>query len=142
MNKISILKQYDQKDCGPTCLKMLYDAYGLDIDIGEVRARCGTNKIGTTLFNLHKVSEDYDFDTEISFLENVNEIRKDALPAILFVDTVHFVIITKIKTKKIVIIDPAVGKKTILISELHKRWLTIDIEDEKKRSNLIFRAKI
>ncbi len=55
--KLKFIQQYDEKDCGPTCLAMISQYYGKRVSIPRLREYAKTNKIGTNLYGLVKVYE-------------------------------------------------------------------------------------
>ena len=54
-------KQADQKDCGPTCLKMIAKHFGKVIGVQELRRLTETNRIGSSLLGLSEAAENLGF---------------------------------------------------------------------------------
>ena len=55
--KLKYIQQYDEKDCGPTCLAMISQYYGKRVSIPKLRELAKTDKLGTNLYGLIKAGE-------------------------------------------------------------------------------------
>lgn len=130
MVKIEPILQQDRKDCGPVCLRMLFLAHQVDIDLYELRDRCFTSKLGTSLFQLSKAGEYYGFSTSIDYLEDVRKLESIALPAIAFVNRNHFLIIEKVGKEKVHLVDPAAGRKTMSFAAFEEIWRNIELSEQ------------
>jgi len=126
INKFQFFEQFDQMDCGPTCLKMILKFHGIDYPIEQLRNLCDINKDGVSLLAISEAAEKLGFITvghKINFeqlIENFNN------PCILFWNQNHFVVLQKIKKNKITIADPAVGLIEYSFDEFKSKWLITD----------------
>ncbi|MFT4032414.1 MAG: cysteine peptidase family C39 domain-containing protein [Siphonobacter sp.] len=59
--KFPFYRQYDQKDCGPTCLRMISKYYGKSYDITYLRELSHLASSGTTLGGLADAAEKIGF---------------------------------------------------------------------------------
>lgn len=113
--------QYESRDCGPTCLKMILRHIGKKVDHNYLIQLCNTNRSGTSIRNMIKAAEELNLKTTVAKV-NINQVDNILLPAIAFINESHYVIIYKIIKDKIWIADPAIGKYTIKISDFSKIW--------------------
>lgn len=119
--------QPDNKDCGPTCLRIIAKYYGKDVPIQDIRNLSETTREGSSLLGLSDAGERMGFKTlgvKINFESLTNNIP---LPCILHWNKVHFVVLYKIKRKKdnykIYISDPSYGLITYDKEDFIKAWI-------------------
>ncbi len=106
--------QRDAMDCGPSCLAIIAEYYGVHMNIIQLRELCGIGHNGVSLLGISKAAEQIGLKTiggRLSFDTLVSDIT---LPCIAHWNQNHFVVIKKIKETKshnyaIEIIDPAKG---------------------------------
>src|SRR5690554_6786275 len=131
--KLPFYKQADDKDCGPTCLKIIAKYYGKNLNIQYLRELSETTREGSNLLNLSEASEKIGLRTlgvKIS-LENLLEAP---LPCILHWNKFHYVVLYKIekrrgKIKKILISDPGFGLIEYTKEEFLKFWIGNNADD-------------
>lgn len=122
MKNFTFYKQADQKDCGPTCLKMIAKHYGKVFNIQDLRAYSETNREGSDLLSLSKASESLGFHS-IGVQLSFNKLLDAPLPCILHWNKDHFVILYKIKKEKIYLADPAHGLLSYNNKDFIKFWI-------------------
>lgn len=119
---MQIVKQDGYKDCGVASLLSVIRYYGGDNSLENLREITGTTRKGVSAYNLIEAAkilgfESYGLEGEIDKLED------SLLPIISHVIInrryQHFVVIYKIdrKNKRILIMDPAHGKKNISFAQ-------------------------
>lgn len=125
-------QQLDMTDCGAACLAMMYSHYGKFISIANIRAKAGTDLVGTNLKGLILASNEFGFDAS-SVKGTKDSISKDTLVPFIahihienenkdWVD--HFVVVKKIYKNKVEIWDPnpTVKKNKIPLSTFLNNW--------------------
>ncbi|MDD3241717.1 MAG: peptidase domain-containing ABC transporter [Bacilli bacterium] len=116
MSKYPMVYQNDIKDCGAASLLMIMKHYGGGISLEKLRDLTNTNKTGTTGINIVKAAEKLNF-TSYGVNGSIFDISKENLPCIanVIIDKKykHFVVIYKIKNKKLILLDPSKGIKEI-----------------------------
>lgn len=103
-------------DCGPTCLKMLLDYYGVDVDLDTLIRECNTRLIGCTGLDLKRVGNAHGLDLQ-AWGTNDTDGSVDA-DGVLFVDRPaiihwkfgHWCIYCGLDNGQAVIINPDRGK--------------------------------
>ncbi len=127
MNKIKLIRQLDDADCGPTCLGMLLSFHGKYINLPTLRNDCGTSKIGVSLKSISLAAENYGFRTIIVKINYYSTHDKAGLldfplPCIAHYNQKHFVVIYKINKRHVWIADPAHGKIKLTKEQFEKSW--------------------
>jgi ATP-binding cassette subfamily B protein len=71
-------QQKDQKDCGPTCLKIVAKYYKPTIPIQKLRDLCETSRVGSSMMGLSDAAEAIGFRT-IGVKMNFEVLQKETL---------------------------------------------------------------
>jgi len=131
LKKFIHYRQADNKDCGPTCLKIIAKYYGKTINIQELRDFSETTREGSNLLFLSDAAEKIGFRT-LGVKLSVTRIEEAPLPCILHWNKDHYVVLYKIKKGKFYISDPAFGLLEYNKEEFVKFWIGNNADDETK----------
>jgi len=110
MKKVPFIEQMSQTECGLACIAMVSAFYQNHIPLFDLRDRVGNGRDGNTLYDLYKVSQDLGFESKCFKVADNNMLGDLNLPAILYWDAKHFVVLEKISRKHYVVLDPAAGR--------------------------------
>ncbi|UXE67770.1 MAG: peptidase domain-containing ABC transporter [Chryseotalea sp. WA131a] len=119
--KFPVYRQQDSQDCGPACLKMIFEYYGKKISLEALKEEMFFTKHGVSLFSIDNAAQKYGFETlpcEVS----INDIKEANLPAIIHWNSEHFVVLYKIREGQFSIADPTFGLINYKKSEFTKCW--------------------
>ncbi|EJR44311.1 hypothetical protein IIM_05224 [Bacillus cereus VD107] len=110
-SRVPVIEQMNQYECGICSLNMILAYYKFEITISELRGYFGNGRDGVNLFHIKEVAEKFNMKCfgkklPMSMLRN----QKDHMPAIVFCNNNHFVVLEKIKNKSFFIVDPALGR--------------------------------
>ena len=125
--KFPLTIQQRTNDCGPTCLKMIADFYGLDLGLTYIKRKFKMTKAGVSMLDIHKAAETIGFEsTGIKInIEQLKKIVQD-IPVIFHYNENHFVIIYKAprpkKKGQFFVADPAQGLVKYKDEEFLKFW--------------------
>ncbi|WP_348797971.1 peptidase domain-containing ABC transporter [Flavobacterium adhaerens] len=122
MRKFPNFLQTEEKDCGPTCLRIIAKHYGRSIDIGLLRNLTETTREGSSLLGLLEASRKIGFEAEgikISYLQLI----EDFSPCIVYWNKNHYVVVYKITSKRVYISDPAIGLISYKTNDFIRRWV-------------------
>jgi len=116
------VKQPDAMDCGPACLKMIAGFYKMNFSLELLRKKCYITREGVSFLGLSEAADELGFRTigvKIPF-----ELLNDnvPLPCIVHWRQKHFIVVYKIKNKKIFVADPAVGFVKYNREEFERNW--------------------
>lgn len=129
--------QSEAKDCGPSCLKIVCQYYGSDIDIEFLRSISETTRGGTSLTGLILAAEKIGFKA-IGVKESFDTLINDVpLPAIAYWDQEHFVVVYKITKKFIYVSDPELGKVRYNPSSFVEKWLEPNSFNKKNTEGIL-----
>ncbi|KAF2079385.1 peptidase domain-containing ABC transporter [Flavobacterium sharifuzzamanii] len=131
MKRFIHYRQADQKDCGPTCLKIIAKYYGKTINIQELRDFSETTREGSNLLFLSGAAEKIGFRT-LGVKLSVKRIEEAPLPCILHWNDNHYVVLYKIKKGRYYISDPAFGLLDYNKEEFVKFWIGNNADDKTK----------
>lgn len=124
--RIPALGQMDGTECGAVCLTMMLNYYGHKISTAEVRRRTGVGRDGLSALSIVKAARDYGFRVRSIALKK-NDFRFVTLPAIVFWEFNHFVIVERWSPKHVNIVDPALGRRRLSASEFDESFTGIVI---------------
>src|SRR5690349_15038220 len=114
--RLPMLRQTEAAECGLACLAMVASYHGHRIDLNTLRRRHPVSLKGVTLRGLMQVAGQLELAARpLRFeLEHLGQLR---LPAIVHWDMNHFVVLSSVGRRGVVIHDPASGVRTIPLSE-------------------------
>ncbi len=126
-NKLPVIQQTQAAECGLTCVGMIANYYGHRIDMITLRRRFSTSLKGATLGEVMLVSQQLGMSTRALRLE-IEELHKLRMPCILHWDMNHFVVLKSVSKKKIVIHDPARGRREVPLDEVSTSFTGVALE--------------
>lgn len=125
--KFPLHTQYDSRDCGPTCLRMITSFYGKNLSLSYIRNLCSITNRGVSFLGLHTAAKQLGFESlcvRISLHKLISDVP---LPCIIHWNNEHFVVLYKIKKKKkqfiFYIADPIGNKFKYSEAEFTSCWL-------------------
>ncbi|MCP3141526.1 ATP-binding cassette domain-containing protein [Pyxidicoccus xibeiensis] len=119
--------QTSAMDCGPAALKALFDGFGLQVSYGRLREACQTDIDGTSIDVLEELANKLGLNASQVMLPRDQVLMPEtgALPAIAVVrladSNLHFVVVWKRWGNRIQIMDPALGRQWVTVSQLMDR---------------------
>jgi ATP-binding cassette, subfamily B, bacterial CvaB/MchF/RaxB len=122
-----IVLQTETAECGLACLAMIAGRYGHRVDLPALRLRYSVSLRGTTLHDLIGMASRMGLATRAVRAE-VPDLRRLRLPCILHWDHNHFVVLIRVRRRRMVIHDPAVGRRYVPVQEVDKRFTGIVLE--------------
>lgn len=124
---MQIIYQSEAAECGLACLAMVADAYGYKTDMASLRQRYPLSLKGATLQHLMQLADQLGLAARALRLEP-NELSQLKLPCILHWQMSHFVVLVKVKSQKIQIVDPAFGKRELSFTDVDQSFTGIALE--------------
>ncbi|CAM3860376.1 peptidase domain-containing ABC transporter [Roseateles saccharophilus] len=119
--------QSHASECGLASLAMVCSAHNLQQDLSELRRRFSVGLKGVTLQQLSSFAAALGFAPRAVRLE-LEELGALRLPCILHWDLNHFVVLEKVSGSQALILDPAVGKRRLTISEVSRHFTGVALE--------------
>ena len=122
-----LILQTEAAECGLACLAMVAGRYGYRSDLPALRQRFSVSQRGTTLHDLVRMASTLRLATRALRAE-LPHLRQLRLPCILHWDHNHFVVLVGVGRRRIVILDPAVGRRRVPMREVDNRFTGIILE--------------
>ena len=130
--KIKFTRQFDQMDCGPSCVRMVASAYGKDYPLSYLRTLSHLTREGVSILGIRDAMRHIGMDSA-SFMMTTEQLReKCPLPAVLHWEQNHFVVLYGVRHSRLLgkwlysIANPAFGRQTVDDEELRRKWLNGD----------------
>ncbi|KZZ84918.1 peptidase domain-containing ABC transporter [Bacillus sp. SJS] len=141
--KIPYIPQMQQTECGLCCAAMITRYYKSQSSLSELRDFIEAGRDGLTLYQLNSLLLSLKFETHV-YKTEFEGLWQLELPAILYWNDNHYVILEEIGPSKAVIVDPAFGRKKLTREELHQSFsnyaVTVKPSDEfvpvRKKENI------
>jgi ATP-binding cassette subfamily B protein len=124
--------QADAMDCGPTCLRIIAKYYGRVYSLATLREKSYTTREGSSLSQLGAAAESIGFRSlgaKISF----QQLEESApLPCIIHWNQNHYIVVYKIKNKRVYVSDPAMGLVNYSSQEFIEHWISSGADSKVK----------
>ena len=125
MKKNLIVLQDGYKECGAASLLSIIHYYKGSISMARLVELTNTNKEGTNFYQLKQAAEKLGFSVNGYKTNNYNTLQEIETPFIIQIidkNYEHFCVVYTMKKNKVVVMDPAIGQREILIEEFNNVW--------------------
>lgn len=126
-SKLPVILQSEVAECGMACLAMVAGFHGYNVSLPEMRRKFSVSLKGTNLKSISIAADQLGMSGRALRLE-LEDLKQIKTPAILHWGLNHFVVLKKVKSKSIVIHDPAKGKRDVRLEEVSKYFTGIALE--------------
>ena len=107
-----IFPQHELTECGAACLGTVLAHFGCWVSIEELREMCGVSRDGSTAADLSTAASKYGLEVS-AWSKEPDELRELGLPAILFWEFNHFVVLEGFDRGVYYLNDPANGRRSV-----------------------------
>lgn len=107
-----VFPQQEAAECGAACLGSILAHFGRWEPIEELRAACGVSRDGSTAADIAAAARRYGLEVT-AWRREPGELRALALPAVLFWEFNHFVVLEGFGRDSYFLNDPANGRRTV-----------------------------
>ena len=119
--------QSQASECGLACLVMVADHHGCGTTLHESRRRFAPSLKGMNLAGLIRIAGNLGMLARPLRLD-LEELPQLQLPCILHWDLNHFVVLTRVRSSRITIVDPAFGERQIDLAEASRHFTGVALE--------------
>ncbi|MEI8325680.1 MAG: peptidase domain-containing ABC transporter, partial [Betaproteobacteria bacterium] len=119
--------QSESSECALASLAMVANAHGMHLALADLRRRFSVSLKGATLAQLIGHADALNFSSRPLRLE-IEELGQLALPCILHWNLNHFVVLKKVGSRSITILDPAVGERRLSFAEVSRHFTGVALE--------------
>lgn len=121
LKKVPYIEQMQQTECGLCCIAMILRYYRSNETLSKLRSELEVGRDGLRISQLQQYLETRGFHAKIYKCEAESMINMP-LPAVIFWDEKHFVIVEKLDQKQVKIVNPEYGKVTITLDEFKEHY--------------------
>ena len=114
--RVPVVQQLRTDDCGASCLAMVLAAHGVHGKATECRDRCDAGRDGTRVRTLISVAAGFGLTGRARTVEP-SAVAPVSLPAIAHWKGRHFVVVERCARRRVTIVDPAQGRRTVTPEE-------------------------
>ena len=135
MSKFPNEIQKEEKDCGPTCLRIISKHYKKSIAIQKLRDISETTRQGSSMMGLSDAAESIGYRTLGIKTDYESFSTEMPLPCIVHWNKNHFAVVYRIKKDKVYVSDPAIGLLKYDKADFIGHWIGNNA-DEKTREGI------
>ncbi len=125
--RVPLVLQTEAAECGLACLAMVASYHGHRIDLATLRRKHSISMKGSTLAYLISVADQLALKSRPVKVE-LHDLDKLVLPSVLHWDFNHFVVLTAVNARGLVVHDPASGQRVITMSDASKHFTGVALE--------------
>lgn len=125
--RMPLVHQTEASECGLACLAMICGHYGKNVDLIALRQQFNLSARGTTLAGLIGMADQLGLSTRPLSLD-INELGALKMPCVLHWELNHFVVLVSVGQNRVVLHDPARGRRTVSLSELSASFTGVALE--------------
>ena len=110
--KVPYIEQMQQTECGLCCTAMILRYYKSNEQLAQLREFLDAGRDGLKISQMSGYLKERGFETHV-YQTSMNNLSKLPLPAIIFWNNEHFVVLEEIVGNNYIIVDPAFGRRKI-----------------------------
>lgn len=115
------VEQQSSSDCGAACLAMVARYWGKRLPINVLREKANVGRAGASLKSLARGADSIGFHAR-PVRASFGRIAEQSNPWIAHWQGDHYVVVYKIEPRRVILADPAVGKRVVSRDEFKTHW--------------------
>ena len=127
--KTPVLLQMHATECGAACLGSVLAHYGRWVPLTELREKCEVSRDGSSAASISRAARHYGLECRGLSVDH-ELLRQLRMPAILFWQFNHFVVLEGFDDKHFYLNDPSIGRRKIAVEEFRRNYSRIALKLE------------
>jgi ATP-binding cassette subfamily B protein len=115
------IQQQSSSDCGAACLAMVSQYWGKRFSLNSVRNLAQVDRMGASLEGLVIAAETLGYKA-LPIRASLSKVELHNNPWIAHWQASHYVVVWRVKGSKVLISDPAIGKRSLSRQEFEANW--------------------
>lgn len=126
--KTPTVLQYEAVECGAASIKIVLGYFGRVVPLAELRDRCGVSRDGVTAIQIKRAAQSYGLEVR-AYRSSAVQLRQQAeVPALLFWDFNHFLVLEGFEGDQAFLSDPACGRRSVPWDEFQSSFTGVVME--------------
>lgn len=126
-SRFRLIRQAETSECGLACVAMVANHHGMQVEVGTLRRHYEASSRGTTARDLTQMADRIGMSTRVVRCE-LTDLDKLRLPAILHWNLGHFVVLHRVRGRRLHVADPSAGLQRFDLTEASPHFSGIAIE--------------
>lgn len=115
------VEQHSSSDCGAACLAMIAQYWGKQFPLHILRELANIGRSGASLKSLANAAERVGFHAR-PVRASFSRIAEQSHPWIAHWEGSHYVVVYRIKGERVIVADPAIGRRSLSQQEFQEHW--------------------
>lgn len=120
--RVPVVLQMNTVECGAACLAMILGYHGRHTSLADCRDSCAPGRDGVTARTIVTAARSHGLQVKAYTVQGDANLRDVPLPAIIHWNFDHFMVLERISSRGIDVVDPANGRRQLTAEEFAERF--------------------